>query len=106
MLILSLARFTGATEDMPPVAKKAAVKAAVMFSNITSGLLSTDTHNGLRAFNRRVADELQITCRICHTHRGNTGDVARKNIRLHRKCRSQLDIRIIHDTGSVIDKRS
>jgi glycosyltransferase involved in cell wall biosynthesis len=53
-------RFTGATEDMP-VAKKLLLKAAVMFSNITSGLKLTDTHNGLRAFNRRVADELQIT---------------------------------------------
>lgn len=37
------------------------LKLAIWFSNITSGLKLTDTHNGLRVFNRRVADEMQIT---------------------------------------------
>lgn len=41
--------------------KKAMLKLAVLFSNLTSGLKLTDTHNGLRVFNRKVAEEMQIT---------------------------------------------
>jgi polyprenyl-phospho-N-acetylgalactosaminyl synthase len=37
------------------------LKMAIAFSNATTGLKLTDTHNGLRVFNRRVAEELQIT---------------------------------------------
>lgn len=37
------------------------LKMAVRFSNFTSGLKLTDTHNGLRVFNRKVAEEMQIT---------------------------------------------
>lgn len=37
------------------------LKLAIKFSNLTSGLKLTDTHNGLRVFNRRVAEEIQIT---------------------------------------------
>lgn len=53
-------RFLGSTVNMPN-AKKTLFKAAIAFSNLTSGVKLTDTHNGLRVFNRRVADELQIT---------------------------------------------
>ena len=37
------------------------LKLAIQFTNMTSGLHLTDTHNGLRVFNRKVANELQIT---------------------------------------------
>jgi glycosyltransferase involved in cell wall biosynthesis len=37
------------------------LKLAISFSNLTSGLKLTDTHNGLRVFNRRIAEEMQIT---------------------------------------------
>jgi glycosyltransferase involved in cell wall biosynthesis len=37
------------------------LKLAIKFSNMTSGLKLTDTHNGLRVFTRKVAEELQIT---------------------------------------------
>jgi ADP-ribose pyrophosphatase YjhB (NUDIX family) len=37
------------------------LKLAILFSNFTSGVKLTDTHNGLRVFNRRVAEEIQIT---------------------------------------------
>jgi len=53
-------RFLGATENMTPL-KKAVLKAAVKFSNFTTGLLLTDAHNGLRVFNRRMAEKLDIT---------------------------------------------
>ena len=33
---------------------------AVQFSNATSGVKLTDAHNGLRAFNRHVADTMRI----------------------------------------------
>jgi glycosyltransferase involved in cell wall biosynthesis len=41
--------------------KRIVLKAAIAFSNATSGLRLTDTHNGLRVFNRIVAEDLQIT---------------------------------------------
>ncbi len=41
--------------------KRALLKAAIAFSNLTSGVKLTDTHNGLRVFTRRVADEIEIT---------------------------------------------
>lgn len=37
------------------------LKMAIAFSNLTSGLKLTDTHNGLRVFNRKVAENIQIT---------------------------------------------
>jgi len=41
--------------------KRLLLKAAVRFSNVTSGIRLTDAHNGLRVFNRHVADTLRIT---------------------------------------------
>lgn len=53
-------RFLGETIGMK-TSKKIVLKAAIKFSNITSGLKLTDTHNGLRVFNRTVAEGMQIT---------------------------------------------
>lgn len=53
-------RFLGNTVGMTRV-KFIILKLAIMFSNATSGIELTDTHNGLRAFNRKVAESLQIT---------------------------------------------
>ena len=41
--------------------KRRLLKAAVRFSNATSGIRLTDAHNGLRAFNRHVAETMEIT---------------------------------------------
>lgn len=41
--------------------KERILKLAIKFSNVTSGIKLTDTHNGLRVFNRKVADTMQIT---------------------------------------------
>lgn len=41
--------------------KRIILKMAIKFSNMTSGLKLTDTHNGLRVFNRTVAESMQIT---------------------------------------------
>lgn len=54
-------RFLGQEAVGMTRAKRAVLKLAVAFSNATSGLKLTDTHNGLRVFNRRVAEEMQIT---------------------------------------------
>jgi len=40
--------------------KKIFLKVAVIFSNITSGTKFTDTHNGIRIFNRHVAETINI----------------------------------------------
>ena len=53
-------RFLGSTVGMKK-SKKALLKLAVKFSNLTSGVKLTDTHNGLRVFNRHVAETMQIT---------------------------------------------
>lgn len=53
-------RFLGSTINMPK-AKLFLLKLAIKFSNITSGLRLTDTHNGLRVFNKKVLNEMQIT---------------------------------------------
>jgi len=53
-------RFLGDSIGMK-ISKKIILKMAIKFSNITSGLKLTDTHNGLRAFNRIFAEGIQIT---------------------------------------------
>lgn len=53
-------RFLGKTVGMKK-SKYAILKLAIKFSNATSGLKLTDTHNGLRVFNRHVAEQMQIT---------------------------------------------
>lgn len=53
-------RFLGSTIGMTTT-KLIVLKLAIRFSNFTSGLKLTDTHNGLRVFGRKVAEELQIT---------------------------------------------
>lgn len=53
-------RFLGETIGMK-TSKRIILKLAIQFSNLTSGLKLTDTHNGLRVFNRKVAEGMQIT---------------------------------------------
>ena len=53
-------RFLGAAKNISPL-KKLVLKAAIVFSNRTSGLKLSDAHNGLRVFNRTVAEQLCIT---------------------------------------------
>jgi glycosyltransferase involved in cell wall biosynthesis len=42
-------------------AKRAVLNAAVRYTRISTGLAVSDTHNGLRAFTREVAQELDLT---------------------------------------------
>lgn len=53
-------RFLGTAANMTRL-KKTILKLAILFSNFTTGLKLTDAHNGLRVFNRRVAENLNIT---------------------------------------------
>lgn len=52
-------RFLGEAINMPP-AKRIILKAAVWFSNVTSGVRLTDTHNGLRVIHRSAAEKLHL----------------------------------------------
>lgn len=54
-------RFLGTKAVGMPASKRALLSAAIAFSNATSGVKLTDTHNGLRVFTKRVADEINIT---------------------------------------------
>jgi glycosyltransferase involved in cell wall biosynthesis len=53
-------RFLGKAIGMRK-SKEIILKLAIRFSNATSGIKLTDTHNGLRVFNRHVAETMQIT---------------------------------------------
>lgn len=53
-------RFLGNVENITAV-KRAVLKMAIVFSNSTSGLKLTDTHNGLRVFDRYAAERLNMT---------------------------------------------
>lgn len=52
-------RFLGTTINMPQ-SRALLLRAARRFSNFTSGTRLTDTHNGLRGFNRKAASLLNI----------------------------------------------
>jgi glycosyltransferase involved in cell wall biosynthesis len=53
-------RFLDQEADGMTRAKKALLKCGVWFTNVTSGLKLTDTHNGLRLFNRHVAETVDL----------------------------------------------
>ncbi|HSX30430.1 MAG TPA: glycosyltransferase family 2 protein [Candidatus Saccharimonadales bacterium] len=53
-------RFLGGAVGLPR-SKRFVLKLATKFTTLTSGLKLTDTHNGLRVFNRTVAEGMQIT---------------------------------------------
>ncbi|MGN0862710.1 MAG: glycosyltransferase family 2 protein [Stenotrophomonas koreensis] len=52
-------RFLGRAINMPAM-KRLILKMAVQFSNITSGVVLTDTHNGLRVIHRSAAGKLKL----------------------------------------------
>lgn len=52
-------RFLGRTEHIPPI-RRLTLKAATLFTRLVSQVSVTDTHNGLRAFSRRAALQVQI----------------------------------------------
>ncbi len=53
-------RFLGSKSNIPR-GRRLVLKAAVLFSNITTGTHLTDAHNGLRAFSRKAAAILDIS---------------------------------------------
>ncbi len=55
-------RFLGQAEDIP-WSKRMTLKLAIAFTNKTTGVHLTDTHNGLRAFNRCFAENLRLRCK-------------------------------------------
>ena len=52
-------RFLGSTVGMPYY-KKALLKIGILFTNSMNGSNLTDVHNGLRVFNRKVAESINI----------------------------------------------
>ena len=52
-------RFLGSAENIS-AKKRHLLKLAVRFSNASTGLKLTDTHNGLRVFNRHAAEVMQL----------------------------------------------
>ncbi len=53
-------RFLGKAENIGPV-RAAVLRAAVVVSNRATGVRLTDAHNGLRVFNRKFAERVEIT---------------------------------------------
>jgi glycosyltransferase involved in cell wall biosynthesis len=52
-------RFKQTGQKIPPL-KRLTLKLAIIFTNMTSRVKLTDTHNGLRVFNRKFAEKLHI----------------------------------------------
>ncbi len=52
-------RFLGQTVDMPWV-RRVVLRGGVWFTRLVSGIKISDTHNGLRAFSRHVAELIEI----------------------------------------------
>lgn len=52
-------RFLGTTQDMP-ARRRLVLKAAVLFTRLTTGLKVTDAHNGLRCFSKNAAKKIKI----------------------------------------------
>jgi glycosyltransferase involved in cell wall biosynthesis len=52
-------RFLGGTSDVPAF-RRLLLKAAVVFTRMTTGLAVTDAHNGLRALSRQAAETIRI----------------------------------------------
>ncbi|MGI9123881.1 MAG: glycosyltransferase family 2 protein [Mycobacterium sp.] len=59
--ILIGTRFTGPTVNKTPPVKRLILRTAAMLSPSSRRLGLTDAHNGLRVFNRKVADHLNLT---------------------------------------------
>lgn len=55
-------RFLGMVRGMS-LSRRLLLKAAIRFTNITTGIKLTDTHVGLRVFNRRFAKGLHLRCK-------------------------------------------
>lgn len=59
-------RFLGGRQSMPS-SRRLLLKAAVLFTLLTSGIRLSDAHNGLRAFSRRAAERIDLTLdRMAH----------------------------------------
>jgi len=59
-------RFRGGDAEVPP-ARRVLLRCATIFTRVVSGARVTDAHNGLRAFSRRAASEIEITMdRMAH----------------------------------------
>ncbi len=54
-------RFAEPTQSKPPLLKRIILRVAAFVSPSSRHLGLTDAHNGLRVFNKKVADELNIT---------------------------------------------
>jgi glycosyltransferase involved in cell wall biosynthesis len=54
-------RFLATATDGMPRTRKTMLRAAVVFTRLSSGLAVTDAHNGLRVLSRRAASTLHIT---------------------------------------------
>ena len=52
-------RFLGEAQDLPPL-RRLILRAATVFTRLTTGLRLTDSHNGLRALTRRGAAAIRL----------------------------------------------
>lgn len=54
-------RFLGNAAVNMPRSKRLVLKLAIMFSNLSTGVKLTDTHNGLRVLNRHAVESMRLT---------------------------------------------
>ncbi|MCX7013371.1 MAG: glycosyltransferase family 2 protein [Candidatus Sumerlaeota bacterium] len=80
---------------IPPV-RRIVLRLATRFTRLTSGIRVTDTHNGLRALNRRAAERIRITLnRMAHASE-ILEQISRQRLRIQ-----EVDVRIVYDRYST-----
>ncbi|MFT3876820.1 MAG: glycosyltransferase family 2 protein [Propioniciclava sp.] len=84
-------RFLGTEAVGMSGGKRWLLRAAIAFSNATSGVHLTDTHNGLRVFTKRVLDEIQLTI----PDMGHASEIL-EIIRSHRYTYTEVPVEIIY----------
>lgn len=88
-------RFLGETRAMPR-RRKLLLKAAVLFTRITTGLKVTDAHNGLRCFTLEAAKKIKIT----QNRMAHASEIL-EEIARHKLCVAEVPVTITYTEYSL-----
>ena len=94
-------RFLGQAAPHIPKARMLVLKAAVRFSNFTTGTTLTDAHNGLRGFNRKAASILHISQSSMAYASEITSQLAQNRMSIH-----EIPVQIIYTEYSLAKGQS
>ena len=79
-----------------PVLRKIILKAGIIFTNLLSNIKLTDTHNGLRALNKKAIDSIEITHRKMEHASDIIDEITKKKLRY-----KEVPVEIIYSEYSI-----